>query len=171
MPSDPPEFLRACTTKGILIDSNLLILLAVGGRDPSYIPSHPKTSSYTKDEYDFLVRLIKLCNQRIFVTPYLLAEVSNHTIDDDRQGNNPYYAIARKIVESAEEAYHHKDNILSLPELRYLGFSDVSILRAVEDIECAVITNDGKLYSKLLEKGCNAVHLQTFCAYGQSYVK
>ena len=62
--------------KGVLVDTNLLLLLLVGNYDPSLIRRFKRTGRYTEDDYLFLAQLIRMFS-KIITTPHVLTEVSN----------------------------------------------------------------------------------------------
>lgn len=61
---------------GILIDANLLLLLAVGRHDPALIASYKHTRSYSADDYSILEQFISLF-RTVITTPHIMTEVSN----------------------------------------------------------------------------------------------
>lgn len=69
-------FIDKYRDKGILIDSNLLVLLATGIFRRSLIPTFNRTRQYTADDFELLVRLIDLFSKRV-VTPHIVAEADN----------------------------------------------------------------------------------------------
>lgn len=69
--------------KGLLIDTNLLLVYIVGLVDPAQLTSFNRTSKFSAQDFELLAEFAKLF--RIHVTlPYVLAEVSDF-IDQRRQ--------------------------------------------------------------------------------------
>jgi len=165
MPPDLSRFIATCAQAGILIDTNLLLLLAIGNENKANIKSDTRTSAYSEIDYNLLIKIIKISKYNLMITPYMVSEISNHLVDSKGKISQ-YYDVSKKIVGEASESHYHKDVILSTAELSFLGFTDVSILRIAEKKGCAVITADLNLYSKLLEKGRDAAHLPTLVAFG-----
>lgn len=61
---------------GLLIDTNILLVLLVGRTNRHRIPECKRTQSYTADEYELLERLVSQF-KTVITTPHLLTEVSN----------------------------------------------------------------------------------------------
>ena len=62
--------------KGLLIDTNLLLLYFIGAYDPTRIPKFKRTMAFTIDEFWFLVKFLGVFN-KLVTTPNVLTEVSN----------------------------------------------------------------------------------------------
>ena len=63
---------------GLLVDTNLLVLLVVGSVNRDRIETFKRTSKYTKADYDLLTRVLGAF-QKIYTVAHVLAEVSNLT--------------------------------------------------------------------------------------------
>lgn len=61
--------------RSILIDANLLALLAVGGTSLELVAKHKKTKAFTVDDYAFLLRHIG--RKPMLVIPNIATETSN----------------------------------------------------------------------------------------------
>lgn len=62
--------------KGVLIDTNLLVLYLIGLYDPQRIESNKRTRAYTIDDFYLLTNFLQLFKQTI-TTTNILTEVSN----------------------------------------------------------------------------------------------
>src|ERR1035438_86249 len=63
---------------GLLVDTNLLVLFAVGTVNRNVIETFKRTCQYTKADYDLLVRVLGNF-ERLYTVAHVLAEVSNLT--------------------------------------------------------------------------------------------
>ena len=61
---------------GLLIDTNLLVLLVVGNVNPGLIAKHRRLDGYTFGDYEALIDLVNLVD-RVILTPNTLTEASN----------------------------------------------------------------------------------------------
>ncbi|MCY7357876.1 MAG: hypothetical protein LH609_10485 [Rudanella sp.] len=61
---------------GLLLDTNLLVLLVIGQYDPKRINGHKRLQSYTSEDYDLLLGFMSLF-RTFATTPNILTEVSN----------------------------------------------------------------------------------------------
>ncbi|HEY7305310.1 MAG TPA: hypothetical protein VH601_14395 [Bryobacteraceae bacterium] len=64
--------------RGLLIDTNLLVLFAVGSVNRDRIETFKRTRRYTAEDFDLLLRVLGNWGVR-YTTPHVLAEVSNLT--------------------------------------------------------------------------------------------
>src|SRR5438094_4633228 len=62
--------------KGLLIDTNLLLLYLIGMYDPDRIPRFKRTMSFTVDEF-LLLDAIFTNFDKVITTPNILTEISN----------------------------------------------------------------------------------------------
>lgn len=61
---------------GLIIDSNLLLLYVVGACDRTLVGRHKRTSAFTEGDFDWITKHVEGAST-LFVTPHILAEVSN----------------------------------------------------------------------------------------------
>jgi hypothetical protein len=78
--------------KGLLVDSNLLLLYFVGAYDPERISTFKGTYSrgFSEDDFNLLFRLIALF-EKIVTTPNILTEVSNLSSQLRKDEKRSYY--------------------------------------------------------------------------------
>jgi len=160
MNSEQP-WLTATRTGGLLVDTNLLVLFAIGAVSRNRIEQFKRTRQYTKGDYDLLLRVFQQCKQ-LYTVAHVLAEVSNLT---DLPG--PERQQARQVL---------KETILLLnetemPSIRAaehrlykgLGLVDAAIATVAHDYNCAVLTDDLDLYLALIRENVpafNFTHLR-----------
>jgi hypothetical protein len=71
-------YLDSASARGLLVDTNLLVLFAVGTVNPNRIETFKRTSRYTKSDFDLLLRVLGKFN-KLYTVAHVLAEVSNLT--------------------------------------------------------------------------------------------
>jgi len=145
------RFDRNARSNGILIDTNLLVLLVVGSVNRDRIPRFKRTSSYTPADWDLLTGILEQIPRRYSIA-HVLAEVSTLT---DLKG--PYLEIAREILRNAisllEELPIASRDACASTYYRRLGLTDAAIGFVAKQRGCSVVTNDSGLYAALLEEG------------------
>jgi hypothetical protein len=62
--------------QGILIDSNLMLLIAVGIYNTQRILTFKRTMRYTLDDFELMLRILYRFHRRV-TTPNILTEVDN----------------------------------------------------------------------------------------------
>ncbi len=70
------EIIGSYRNKGILIDTNLLLLYFIGKYNKSLIQYFKRTQKYVIEDYELSTSVIKFFT-RIITTPNILTEVSN----------------------------------------------------------------------------------------------
>lgn len=153
-------------SKGIIVDTNLLILFIVGFYDIAYIEKFKrvKNKGYTKEDFDALRKLLSYF-KCLYVTPQILSEVSNLSFGNVL-GNafNEYFAEVVKIISEAKEKHISKDIILKMPVLYKFGFTDSSIFKLAKNEDLPVITDDSKLNGMLNKEGIRSINMDTIRA-------
>lgn len=147
----PQIFWLQCRDAGILIDTNLLIVLLIGLYNPEYIQNFKRTKSYSKDDFLLLLGYVKRFN-KIHVTPYILAETSNFSFEIASEKLREYIKIFVAEVLSHHETYCHKDILIKSEFFPKFGMTDTSIAQLAKKEKCLVITDDFKLSNSLALK-------------------
>jgi len=90
--TDLDDFSRNARKNGILIDSNLLVLLIVGGVNRDRISRFKRTANYSSADWDLLSGILEQISRR-YTLPHVLAELSTLT---DLKG--PELEVARDVL-------------------------------------------------------------------------
>jgi hypothetical protein len=139
---------------GLLIDTNLLVLLTVGGVNRDRIENFKRTRRYTKSDYD-------LFGQDNWETASLYsrsrhAEVSNLTDLEEPERLRARRVLAKTISVIQEP---HVSSLRASESLYYekLGLVDAAISIVAREQKCSVLTDDFDLYLWLTKEGLPAV--------------
>jgi rRNA-processing protein FCF1 len=162
---------RSHAARGIIVDTNLLVIYLVGLHDRKkvehFLPGSRKGEivCFPKD-FDILKSLfIKLSAKKFIVTPSILAELSNLTFDKFQDPSlHNYFRSTLAFIKMAEEKHTPKTDLLATYHLPVLGFSDSSIVETAKIEDCLVLTQDLKCATILEKEGCcvfNMNHLRT----------
>ena len=89
--------------KGVIVDTNLLVLFLVGTVNRQRILNFKRTGDFTIEDYDLLVRLISWFG-KLIATPHVLSQVSDLT---DLTGDEltAVRNIFKVLVDQVEESY------------------------------------------------------------------
>jgi len=143
---------------GVLVDTNLLVLLFVGAYDQKLIEPAPRLKDrFVPEDFDTLVNLLDKFRQLI-VTPYVLAEVSNmlgYLREPARTECMQRFAHAAQV--QMAESYESASNLSQNPSFLLFGITDASILNAAFGSHL-VLTNDAPLYAYLLGQGVDVLN-------------
>lgn len=140
---------------GLLIDTTLLVLYAVGGVNRNRIQNFKRTSGYDHQDYELLVRTMDSFGM-LYTVPHVMAEVSNLI---DLAG--PEGLQARRVL-ATTIAVLQETNVPSLQASRSscceaLGLADAAISIAAREKKCSVLTDDLDLYRSLAKEGLPVV--------------
>jgi len=70
------SLLESYRKKGILVDTNILLLYFVGSVNPKRISQFKRTNQFNVDDFELLIQILGYF-QKIVTTPNILTEVSN----------------------------------------------------------------------------------------------
>jgi hypothetical protein len=146
---------------GLLIDTNILLVLLVGRTNRQRIPECKRTQSYTAADYDLLERLVGQF-KTVITTPHLLTEVSNL---DPLSGKEraKFQNLYRQWVVSAKEFYDESRSLVVETVFDRLGLADAAITFVARK-GMLVLTDDAPLYGMLSARGIDAInfnHIRT----------
>jgi len=150
-------------SKGVVIDSNLLLLYFIGSFSIELISNYKKTKIYSKEDYDIINILIDYFN-KIITTPNILTEISNLSNQLKEHIKQSFYENMKSKFIILEEIYYPS---LQASEWKYFnkyGLTD-SVIFKIGSQNYLIITDDFPL-SNLLEKlqipVINFNHIRTF---------
>ncbi len=145
-------------TRGVLIDANILILLAIGTFTESLIESHKRTRQYTIEDFRWLQNFVSNF-QKVIVTPHILAEVSNLSIPSKSDQPRSHVPTVLAVLRETRELYVEKDCILAEEYVARLGVTDAGIIKLAREQDYLVLTDDRPLTICLQQTGCDVVNL------------
>lgn len=147
--------------KGIIVDSNIMLLFLVGCYDINYINMFKRTMKYTTEEYYFVRDLLTTYyyKDKVYTSPHILTELSNLSkIEGDRRSK--YFNFFTKILNNTCEIYIEKNKILEFKELPKFGITDIGIFKIAKEKNLLVLTDDFRLSSYLLDNCINTLNLR-----------
>lgn len=142
------------STRGLLVDTNLLVLLVVGTVNRARIEIFKRTRKYTEQDYDFLVRVLDSFKP-LYTVAHVMAEVSNLTDLPGFKGRQ-----ARQVLKEAVAVLKETEmpSARAVEDRTYadLGLTDAAIAAVAREHRCAVLTDDLDLYL-LMSRDCQNV--------------
>ncbi|SRR5712692_10397115 len=143
------ELIVRYKNKGILVDTNVLLLYLVGKYDRSRIKKFDRTAKFSERDYEILSEILESF-EKVVTTPNILTEVgnlSNKLKDDVRL---EYYNVFSNYISDSDELYIESKKICSLDYFQKFGLTDCGIINLVQG-KYLVITDEFHL-TKYLEK-------------------
>ena len=157
MTDEIQRLIQAYSTKGILIDTNILLLYFVGALSRERIVRFRRTEQFSANDYALLVRLLINFNT-VVTTPNVLTEVNsllNQLGEPDRSAC--YRIFARKIA-LLQEHYIPSQEVASLDwAFMQYGLTDCGIASLAQS-KYLVLTDDLKAANYLYGRGVATIN-------------
>lgn len=115
--------------RSIALDTQLLVLLAVGATSPRLIQKHKKTRSFDTDDYDLLTSL--LGRRSLLLLPNTVTEASNHLLWHNPPERDAVCETLKKLVAQHSEIYVPSRAACQRAEYLRLGIADAALLSAI----------------------------------------
>lgn len=139
--------------RGVILDTNVLLLFIAGNANRSLISEITATRAYQDSDYETLKRLVNRFRS-ILVTPNILTETSN--LLGHRKQTRLFLAFS-VFISGAREYYVPSASVAARSDLPRFGLTDLTIDEC-SGSNVAVITDDGPLYHFLLGRGVPAIN-------------
>ena len=152
---DAPALIEKHRAKGVLVDTNLLVLFLVGTVNRKRIANFKRTSDFTIEDYDLLERLIVWFG-KLITTPHVLSQVSDLT---DLAGRElaAVRGSFQLLVERAEERYDASKFLVRDNCFTAFGLTDTAIVSLCSR-GILVLTTDAQLHWGLVSRGFDALN-------------
>ena len=141
--------------QGLLIDTNLFLLLVIGHYYIRRIETVKRTARYTKSDYSRL-RAFTSQFQQFWTTPNIVTEVDNLSRQLP-QNEWPAYSLAiREKIIGMSELVCHSEEASAIREFSRLGLTDCVMLRLADGK--LLLSDDLPLYFSALKAGRDAIN-------------
>lgn len=148
--------------KGILIDTNLLILLLVGSYNENMISSFKRTVNYTVEDYKYLKTFLSRFDKH-FYTPNILTEITNLTDSINSEPSFSFFQHIKYALSIFTEDSISSDEIMQLKSFLKFGLTDAVNCKLSD--KYLILTDDLRLYSFLANQRLPAInfnHIRDF---------
>lgn len=150
------ELLYRYRNKGVLIDTNLLLVYFVGCHDPSRILRFKRTLTFTTEDFYTLERAFNFFS-KVVTTPNILTEVNSLSNQLPEEVKLSYYAKMAERIAGLEEHFQASEKICALEHFKKFGLTDSGIIELVKD-KYLVLTDDFRLASYLEKVGIDTIN-------------
>lgn len=140
----------------LLLDTNVLVLYAVGTVNRHRIETFKRTRRYTKQDYDLLLRVFGQFRS-LYTVPHVQAEVSNLTDLAGTERLQIRQVLKTTISVLTEVAISSARATLD-PIFPGLGLVDAAIAAVAREHDCTVLTDDLDLYLRLQHDGIDILN-------------
>lgn len=148
---------------GVLLDSNLLLLMVVGNYDFRRISKFKRTSQFNSDDYELLMRISEKFAQ-MCTTPNIMTEVDNLGRQLNQSEWEGFAAsmndVASRLVEISEPSMQ----VTKEPRFPRLGLTDTAILMNLK--AQLLLTDDLKLEGMARSAGLASINFNNLRRFG-----
>ncbi len=131
---------------GIIVDTEMLILLLVGSYSLSHVIKCKFTNKFSEKDFHKLIKLLSLF-KKIIITPYIIAEVSNQSkqafYGDEMYG---YFSSVLNILKDTSEENAMFSSLVGMDTkiIADFGFTDMAMFDISKNSnnKIAIISND-----------------------------
>jgi rRNA-processing protein FCF1 len=147
--------------KGVLLDSNLLLVLLSGALGIDRFKRFKRVSNYTIQDYELLVRLIQSFTILV-TTPHILTEVSNLANSLPEPYKHDWYSNLAAFVRSegeptgVMERWTPARQLAATAEFAGFGITDSALTELAPEV--LVITADYRLSGTLRSRGVSVLN-------------
>lgn len=133
--------------KGLLIDTNLLLVYFLGKYDRRRLSTFKRTVKYSLEDYAIIAKFVEHF-QVLVTTPHILTEVSNLSNELPDKFKESYYQEFKKQVTVLEEIYEKSITICDCECFGRLGLTDSGITLLSKG-KYLILTDDFPLSNRL----------------------
>ena len=144
--------------KGIIVDTNILLLFFVGSTNRDRIKKFNRTEKFIPEDYDILVQLLENFSL-IVVTPNILTEVNSFINQLGEPERGRCLLIFSKFIstEKFNEQYVESQKIVTQQEFIRFGLTDCGIVEVARD-RYLVLTEDFRFANHLHALGIDTIN-------------
>ena len=162
MPNHVEQLILKYRARGLIIDTNLLLLYVVGQFDPQQITTFKRLREYRQDDFDLLAGIVQHF-KTIVVTPSILTEVSNLAAHLPADLKKPCFDVFGQLIATFREKYRPSRTVCQRDTFRSFGLADAGLAELAPGAHL-VLTDDLPLYHFMAGTGSDVVnfnHLRT----------
>ena len=153
------EFVEACAKKGVVLDTNLLLLTFVGTHDRSLISRFKRTAKYAPEEFDAIIRLLTLFRVRA-TTPHVLTEVVDLASQLHEPVRERLLTEIRTYFGPLEERFARARDLAMDAAFPQIGLADSSVAQLCAE-GFGLVTDDFPLANRLARRGMRVLNFNT----------
>jgi len=150
-----PPVLEVIRDRGVLLDTDLLILYLVGITNRNRIGRYKRTQSYSAEDFDRLVSLISQAGAFV-TTPHVLTQVSD-LVKLDAPEFERFLELFGRWVEDTSEQMTPAVDLVGHSMFPRVGLADAGIGTVAEQ-GTVVVTDDFDLYLALAERSLPVIN-------------
>ena len=145
-------------TKGILLDTNLLVLFFVGSVAPELVETFKRTKNhgFTEKEFSLLRNIVETVS-KVASTPHILTETSNFICQLQGEARQTALQAIAQAVQTFKERRSESKHLVQSNAFFNFGLTDCAILDLPPQ-KYLVLSVDAPLVIALQKKGIDAIN-------------
>jgi rRNA-processing protein FCF1 len=143
-------------TKGILVDTNLMLLYGIGSLDPKHVTSFKRTAQYSVEDFE-LLKLLLAGFSNVVTTPNILTEVNSLSGQLAEQVKREYLTMFSAQIRAFLEEYVASAAAADRAIFQKVGLADTTIALSARG-KYLVLTDDWKLSRILAHEGIDVLN-------------
>lgn len=152
--------------RGVLLDTNILLLYFVGTLDPQLIPQFKRTKTFAIEDFVTLQALLQHVETYV-TTPNILTEVSNLAGQLSGKWRDDYFNIFAQSLTLLDEQYVRSRDIAATSAFQRFGITDAGIIHVAQG-KYLTITDDFPLSQYLRSQGADVLNFNEIRPYNWS---
>jgi len=159
---EPLQLIEKYRRKGLLLDTNLMVLLVVGSYKRERIASFGRTDHYSVHDFEVLAHVINKFERHV-TTPQILTETDNLTRQLGRREHQALASVMTSLIAKLFEVHVPSKEASTNDKYAKFGLTDCATLAVRDDI--LFVTDDFPLSHILSYLGRSVVnfnHIRTF---------
>lgn len=143
---------------GLLLDTNLFVLLVIGMIDKKEVPNNKRTKAYTQEDYEILLKFIGRFS-KIIVTPYIMAETSNLVDVFSKKLKDAPFLIIKNLIEQGKFNEIHIPSIEIVKSSGFFqyGLTDAGLVE-VASKKYLILTDDLKVANYAYSRSADIIN-------------
>ena len=151
------DLLQTYRRRGILVDTNILLVYFVGLQDPKIIPRFKRTCTFAIEDFSTIVALLEFFEVRV-TTSHILTEISNFIGQLPEKTASDCFDIFSKALDVLDEHQLPAQKIAANnPIFRKFGLTDTGIALLAKD-KYLVLTDDLRVSHYLANTGIDVLN-------------
>ncbi len=143
MPDDLLALIDKHEGRGVVVDTNILLVYLIGLHDPDLIPRFKRTQTFSKEDHQLLVLLFARF-RRIITTPGILTEVNSLAGQLAGDVKSSFFGTFQKQIMLLEEQHTASKDVCVHAQFAMCGLTDAAIM-TIAAIGLLVLTDDFRL--------------------------
>lgn len=151
------SLLQKYKRRGVLVDTNILLVYFIGIHDPKTIPKFKRTCTFSIEDYETIVSLFEFFEMRV-TTSHILTEISNFIGQLPEKSASDCFNIFTKALDVLDERQLSAQKVAANNSVfRKFGLTDTGIALLAKG-EYLVLTDDLRISHYLANAGIDVLN-------------